>query len=164
MMKFLLVGTILLMTACAGKNTVIKFNIAEAMGIRVNEGKAEELPRATLVGVEAVVPLVNCWAWHGEAGFAAGHAAFLPSPRLFTGPSVCMGDRWRFGGGLVWQANPGYHGSPTHVLGAGAGPSVMVNDTLGLAFPVGVGRTLQDGHWGAWAVTTQIRLMFFLAK
>ena len=146
---------------CTGKNTVIKFNLAEVLGVRVHNGDVEDLPRATLVGLEAAVPLPECWAWHGEPGFATGHAAFLPSPRLFTGPSVCLSDRWRLGGGLVYQLNPGYHGYPSHILGGGLGPSVAVNEHLILGWPVGLSRDIRGGPI---ALTTQIRLMLVLHR
>lgn len=102
----------------------------------------------TRLGVGLGWNLPEKFAISVTVGIAVSNTDFKPAPRVILGVGYNIDDRWSFGGGLLYQVNPGYSNTDTtNLLGLSVGPSVKLGEGFSFSFHIGTAKCVENGPW-----------------
>lgn len=126
----------------------ITVSVAEGYTVLFKDDGVTPGSASTRFGVSAGWKLPKNFTISVTAGLAVSNTDFKPAPRIIVGVGYVIDDRWSFGGGLLYQVNPGYSNTKTtNLLGVSVGPSVKLGGGFSFSFHVGTAKCVEGGSW-----------------
>lgn len=81
-------------------------------------------------------------------GVSISNTEAKPAPRVIVGLGYVIDDRWSFGGGLLYQVNPGYGKmNLTNLFSLSVGPTVKLGGGFSFSFQLGPAKCIEGGSW-----------------